>query len=241
MTETVWNGFRCIEFLFEGQEATLVFPKEANESKNWLLKTEYFNAFPKFEIEMLNRGWHLAYVDNITRWCLEEDLDRKKRFADFLSTEYGLYRKCVPVGMSCGGLVAVKFAAKYPECVSALYLDAPVMNLLSCPAGLGKASDSNMLPEFIRATGIELSRLICYREHPIDKMHLLLENNIPVILLYGADDTTVPYEENGALLEKYYKENNGTIVVIGKENCGHHPHGLDDNAPIIEFVEKFSE
>jgi len=32
--------------------------------------------------------------------------------------------------MSCGGLFAVKLAVKYPECVSALYLDAPVMHPL---------------------------------------------------------------------------------------------------------------
>jgi pimeloyl-ACP methyl ester carboxylesterase len=141
--------------------------------------------------------------------------------------------------MSCGGLVAVNFAAKYPEHVSALYLDAPVMNLLSCPAGLGKA-DNGMLPEFIKATGMSLSELICYREHPIDKMQLLLENRIPVILLYGDSDNIVPYEENGAVLEKYYRENGGTIVSIGRVNCAHHPHGLDDNTPVIEFVEKFS-
>ena len=33
MTETVWNGFRCIEFLFEGKEAILVFPKTENKTK----------------------------------------------------------------------------------------------------------------------------------------------------------------------------------------------------------------
>ena len=238
MNETTWNGFRRIDFEFEGREAILVFPKTPNTNKNWLLKTEYFDAFPNFETEMLNRGWHLAFIKNITRWCLDEDLDLKKRFAVYLSEEYGLYKKCVPVGMSCGGLIGSKFAAKHPECVSALYLDAPVMNFLSCPAGLGMAGD-DMMQEFIEATGMTLSQLICYREHPIDKMHLLLKNNIPIIMVYGDSDDIVPYSENGAILEKYYRENGGTIVTIGKENCGHHPHGLSDSTPIIEFVEKY--
>lgn len=238
MKETLWNGFKRIDFTFEGKEAILVFPKTANENKNWLLKTVYFEAFPNFQIEMLNRGWHLAYVKNITRWCLDEDLDIKKRFVEYLHEKYGLYEKCVPVGMSCGGLVASKFAAKYPECVSALYLDAPVMNLLSCPAGIGIAGDS-MLEEFIGATGMSLSELICYREHPIDKMPQLLKNNIPIIMIYGDSDPVVPYCENGAILERFYRENGGTIVVIGKAGCEHHPHGLDDNTPIIEFVEKY--
>lgn len=239
MTESIWNGFKRLDFEFEGRAATLVFPQKANRRKNWLLKTEYFGAFPSFEIEMLRRGWHLAYIKNVTRWCLEEDLDLKKRFADFLSEQFGLYEKCVPVGMSCGGLIAVKFAAKHPQKVSALYLDAPVMNFLSCPAGLGKAGNG-MMAEFTQATGMGLPELICYREHPIDKMHFLLENKIPVILVYGDSDDVVPYDENGALLEKYYLENGAVIVAIGKENCGHHPHGLTNNTPIVRFVEKFS-
>ena len=240
MTESLWNGFRRIDFEFEGREAILVFPDKPNEKKNWLFKTEYFHAFVDYEVEMVKRGWHLAYIQNITRWCKEEDLDTKKQFCDFLQSEYGLYEKCVPVGMSCGGLIGCKFAAKYPGYVSALYLDAPVMNYLSCPAGLGKGTDS-MWQEFQEAMGMDLAELICYREHPIDKMHILLENNIPIIMVYGDSDDIVPYDENGAILEKFYRENGGTIITIGKKNCGHHPHGLTDHTPLIEFAETYSK
>ena len=230
-----WNGFKQIIFDFEDREAILVFPKDEDKTDKWLFKTEYFNAFPAFEIEMIKRGWHLAYVANKTRWCLDEDLELKKRFADFLIKEYGLHEKCVPVGMSCGGLIGTKFAAKYPQYVSCMYIDAPVLNLLSCPAALGQGTSEN-LPEFIEATGMTLSELICYREHPIDMMKPLVENDIRIVLVYGTEDTEVPYSENGAILEKYYREHNGEILVISKTGCGHHPHGLDDSTPIIDFV-----
>ena len=237
MNETVWNGFKRIDFAFEDMDAIIVFPNEPRREKSWLLKTEYFGAFPGFEVEMLGRGWHLAYVKNVTRWCLDEDLDRKARFAEYLHKEYGLSEKCVPVGMSCGGLIASKFAARHPARVSALYLDAPVMNLLSCPAGIG-APKGNMMAEFERAFGMSLTELISDREHPIDKIPLLLENEIPIIMVYGDSDDVVPYTENGAILERAYRAAGGELVVIGKAGCGHHPHGLEDNTPIVEFVEK---
>ena len=95
-----------------------------------------------------------------------------------------------------------------------------------------------MMQEFIEATGMTIADLINYRENPVDKMDILLKNNIPVIMVYGDSDTVVPYDENGGILEKYYKKNGGTIEVYGKKDCGHHPHGLSDNTPIIEFIEK---
>ncbi|MBQ2966770.1 MAG: alpha/beta hydrolase [Clostridia bacterium] len=237
MKESLWNGFKRIDFEFEGREAILVFPLKPNKNKNWMIKTEYFDAFPNLEIEMLKRGWHLAYIKNITRWCLDEDLDLKKRFAEYVANEFGLHKKCVPIGMSCGGLIASKFAARHPSYVQVLYLDAPVMNFLSCPAGIGKAGNS-MMQEFVDATGMNLIDLINYRENPVDKLDILIQNNIPVVMVYGDSDEVVPYDENGQILEKYYRKNNGNIVVFGKENCGHHPHGLTDNTAIIEFIEK---
>ena len=235
--ESEWRGFKRIDFKFEGRDAILVFPRKANAEKNWLLKTEYFGAFQNFECVMVTRGWHLAFIKNVTRWCLDEDLDLKARFAKALSEEFGLYEKCLPVGMSCGGLIAVKLAARHPECVSALYLDAPVMNLLSCPAGLGKADDS-MLAEFVDAMGISPIELLSYRDNPIDKMHILLENKIPVFIVYGGADDVVPYDENGEILERYYRENGGVIETVGKPDCGHHPHGLEDSTPLIKFAEE---
>jgi pimeloyl-ACP methyl ester carboxylesterase len=129
------------------------------------------------------------------------------------------------------------YTAKYPKDISAIYLDAPVMNFLSCPAGIGKAGN-DMMQEFIDATGMNLIDLINYRENPVDKMDILIQNNIPVIMVYGDSDDVVPYDENGQILEEYYRKNNGNITVFEKENCGHHPHGLIDNTSIIELIEK---
>ena len=38
-------------------------------------------------------------------------------------------------------------------------------------------------------------------------------------------------------IQYYYKENGGNIKVISRSMQKHHPHGLDDPTPIIEFVE----
>jgi hypothetical protein len=87
--------------------------------------------------------------------------------------------------------------------------------------------------------GVSKSTIVNFRKSPIDYMEPLIEHNIPVIMLFGNADNVVIYEENGKVLEDYYKEHNGTIKVIAKSMCGHHPHGLEDPTLIIEFVEKF--
>lgn len=234
-THSDWNGFQRLDFTFEGKDAILVLPKTAAEGNKWMLKTEYFGAFPGFELEMLEKGYYLAYVQNDTRWHSDQDDDRKARFSRFLQDQFGLNEKCLPVGMSCGGLQAVYFAAAHPECVAALYLDAPVLNLLSCPAGVGIGTDSLYL-EFVQKTGMTKADLINYRNHPMDKIPQLLESKIPVMLVCGDSDYIVPYKENGAVFFQRYTEGGGDITQIVKPRCAHHPHGLEDNTPLLEFV-----
>lgn len=229
--------FDNLEFEFENHIARLVKPNIESNGK-WALKTEYFGGFPALETELLNRGWHIAYIKNDNRWAESDDVARKVRFAEFISKEFNLNNKCALVGMSCGGLYAARFTCEAPHLVSAIYLDAPVWNFLSCPCALGDAEVS-LFEEYNTVTGRTISEMICYRECPIDKMDILLKNNIPVILVAGDSDEVVPYHENGAHLEKFYKENGGTIEVYVKKGCKHHPHGLENTSVVADFLEKY--
>lgn len=237
-TKGNWHGYGMIEIVLSGRAAKLICPKKARKDKKWLLKTEYLNAFPAFEIEMLSRGYYVAHIENITRWCLPEDTEARARLCEFFINELGLYQKCMMVGMSCGGMQSVYFAAKYPKYVAAMYLDAPVLNLLSCPCGLGVA-EMNFYDEYVNATGMTVSDLLNYREHPIDKIDMVIAEGIPAILVCGDSDHTVPYVENGKLLSKKYRASNTPFVEILKKGCDHHPHGLDDLTPLVEFTDKY--
>ena len=236
INKSLWNGFERIDFVFEGRNAILVFPEKPIEGNKWLYKTEYFGAFPNFEIEMLKRGYYLAHLENKSRLCPEEDTDMRPHFCDFLNERFGLNKKCLPVGMSCGGMQAVYFAAKYPQYIAALYIDAPVMNLLSWPLGMGECKDASA-EEFQR--DISVCEMLNYRNHPIDCKEKLLKSGIPIFLICGDSDKTVPYNENGKLLADYFEEKGGNLTKIIKPDCDHHPHGLVDNTPLIKFVEKY--
>lgn len=240
-TQSEWYGFRRIDFLFDGREAVIVFPHKARADMACMVKTEYFGAFPSAEVEMLSRGYHLAYLKNENRWGCDNDQHIKSKFFLFLISEYNMKDRFILVGMSCGGLHAVNFTALYPNMVSALYLDAPVLNLLSCPCNLGIAQNpSSMRDELTDAWGFTHSDILFFRKHPIDKLSVLSDHSIPVVLIYGESDFSVPYTENGIVLEDYYKQEGLRILSIGKPGCGHHPHGLDDPGIIADFLDKYA-
>ena len=81
--ETIWNGFKKIEFNFEGRRAILVCPHTPTKEHKWLYKTEYFGAFPNFEIEMLKKGYYMANMEKKSRGCPEEDTDMRPRSREY--------------------------------------------------------------------------------------------------------------------------------------------------------------
>ncbi len=232
-----YYGFEGLEFQFDNLPAKLIKPNVKPNGK-WVYKTEYFDAFPETQIEFLNRGYHLAFSDSYTRWAPDNDVERKINFIKFISKEFNLSKKCIPIGMSCGGMYAVKIGAIAPELIEAMYIDAPVMNLLSCPCDFGVAK-SGFREEYLKLVNTTLSDIISYRNHPIDVMHVLVENDIPIVMVAGDSDTVVPFVENGALLEKLYKEKGGKMIVHIKPGADHHPHGLDNPSIIVDEIESF--
>ena len=233
-------GFRQIEFHFNEKRAIVIFPSEANDNGKVVLKTEYFEAFPDLQMQFVKRGYTLIYLENTNRWGTDCDINDQYKFINYIAKEFGKENSAITIGMSCGGLIAVNLCAKYPESVNALYLDAPVLNFLSFPAkmGIGYDISEEAWKEFEGIYHITKSELLTYRNHPMDKLPILLNNNKKIYLVYGDSDHIVPFSENGLYLENYYKENGGKIIVEKKEGVGHHPHGPLNCDVVIDFLEK---
>lgn len=230
-----WNGFDLVDFDFEGKKAKVVFPKESKKGVYPAIKTEYWDAFPAVEIALLERGIPLCWVENESRFATKADSDRKARLIEYLSEQYGFSKKCIPIGMSCGGAHAINFAGDYPELIHRIFIDAPVLNFLSFPA---KPLFSKIWErEFTLAyPGIKRHQLLNFERHPINKAPILLEKKIPIIMVWGGEDQTVPYAENGALLEEAFAGSD-LLKVIKIHARGHHPHGLlGDQSEIVDFL-----
>lgn len=240
--EGLWMGYRCEQLQFEGYDAIIVFPEEGTANGYLAVKTEYWGAFAEWaEIPLLQRGFHVCYIRNKNRFGINEDLDRKARFIRYVQQTYKLQDKCVPVGMSCGGLVAVKLAARYPEMISCMYLDAPVINYMSWPCGFGIARNvPKDHTEIMGALGLnDIGEVLAYREMPLDKLSALVANKIPVVMVSGDSDQAVPYCENGRFLERAYRDGGVKIEVYIKPGGDHHPHGLADSKPVMDFIVKY--
>lgn len=237
-----WNGYNAEEFEFEGRKAIIVFPDNTDKKKSWALKTEYWGAFPDIEIMLLQKGYHVAYLKNASRWALDSDCALKARFACFLQQKYGLNKKCVPIGMSAGGAHAINFASLYPELISCLLLEAPVVDFASCPA---KGCDGPLVweNEFLTAYPfLDKNSVKNFYGNPVNRLHKLIENEIPAVLVYGDKDEIVIWQENSAKVIEAYSQNPNLLIVMLREGKGHHPHGfLDKSMPIVENIIKMAK
>ena len=74
--------------------AILICPKKARNDRKWLFKTEYFGAFPRFELTMLNDGYYVAHIQSNTRFASPDDIERQVAFFKFLHTEFEFSKTC---------------------------------------------------------------------------------------------------------------------------------------------------
>ena len=229
MEEKMFHGFKCFEFEFEDTTGIMVIPN-SNSNNRIAFKTEYWGDFPELEIELLKRGFHLLHMKNDNRLANRHNCDMKARFINHISKKYSLDCRCVLVGMSCGGAQAINFAAYYPELVSCLVIDAPVVNFLDFP-GKYNRYENIWDNEFTKAyPGVKRCDIFTLADNPINNVPKLIEEKLPVIMLYGTQDMTVDYFSNGKLLEEAYMENKELLTVIPRIYQGHHPHGLLDRS-----------
>jgi len=229
--EKSYKGYESISFDLNGYEGFIVIPSEIELKKRWIWRTEFLGDFDKADMTLVKQGWHLVYYKISDMYGCPMAVDLMADFHRYIVNEFGLSKKTVLFGFSRGGLYAINYAVKYPSKIAAIYLDAPVIDIQSWPK-----KGHTLRNECLKWYGFTESDALKYSLTQLDRANKLAEYKIPIIIVVGDKDQTVPYEENGKLFIEEYKKTHDDIVVIIKEGCNHHPHSLEDITPLINFI-----
>ena len=237
--KSLWNGFERHDFQFNGVKSILVVPHSPAKNSPWVWRARFFGHQPQADIELLKKGFHLAYCDVAGLFGNHVAVERWNQFYKMLTIKKGLSKKPALEGMSRGGLIIYNWASQNPDKVSCIYGDAPVCDIRSWPGGKGNGKGGGSVWESaLKAYGITDEESKTARVSPIYKLKPIADAKIPILHVVGAVDKVVPVEENSDIIEKRYKELGGDIEVISKPGIGHHPHALKDPKPIVDFILK---
>ncbi|MCE9592031.1 MAG: alpha/beta hydrolase [Planctomycetes bacterium] len=236
--ESTWEGYRKIDFEVDGRACFLVLPRSAATGKPWIWRTEFFGHEPQADLALLGRGFHAAYIDMQNMYGAPVAMDHMDAFFGHVTREHGLSSRVVLEGFSRGGLFAFNWAARRPANTACIYGDAPVCDIRSWPAGMGKGPGS---PEdwkrCVAMYGLKSKQDAArFRGNPIDNLEPLAKAKVPVLMICGDADKPVPFEENAAILAERYRALGGPVTMIVKPGVDHHPHSLVDPTPIVDFI-----
>ncbi|MDQ8183501.1 prolyl oligopeptidase family serine peptidase [Pelagicoccus sp. SDUM812005] len=232
-----FHGFAQYDFSLDGLECKVVAPREAAAGKPWIWRARFFGHAPNVDIALLEKGFHVAFVDVSDLFGSPAAVARWDAFYAFLTQEKGFSKKPALEGLSRGGLILYNWASENPEKVACIYADAPVCDFKSWPGGKGKgAGNPKSWERCLAAYGFTEAEALAYKRNPLDRLEPLALAGVPLLHVVGDVDEVVPVAENTAVLEARYRELGGSIEVIHKPEVGHHPHGLSDPTPIVEFI-----
>jgi pimeloyl-ACP methyl ester carboxylesterase len=98
----------------------VVAPKRAAVGHLWSWRGDYWDHEPQAEIELLNRGFFIVYVNHNpgSTW---------DAWYSFLVNKHGFSKKPAFVGMSKGGVYAYQWAVGHPDQVGCIYADNPAL------------------------------------------------------------------------------------------------------------------
>jgi len=107
----------------EGKRRCIVIaPKQAAAGNPWSWQCCYWDHEPQAEVELLRRGFHIAYIS--ANAALKPGKEWDAWYA-LLNGKHGLSAKPAFIGMSRGGEYAYTWATAHPDKVSCIYADNP--------------------------------------------------------------------------------------------------------------------
>lgn len=238
-TIDIWHGYRRHQFMVDGCRAWVVEPSQPLQGKPWSWCLQFPDEFTERTpaLGLLAAGYHHAHIAVGNTFGCPEAVSHFNALYQTL-TQAGLSGKVVLIGLSRGGLYAYRWASENPERVAVIHGDAPVCDMKSWPGGKGNGTGSKRdWAAAMRCYGFkDEAEALAYPRNPIDTLAPLAKAGVPLIHVVGDADDVVPVAENTAIVEQRYKNMGGVIEVIHKPGVGHHPHGLDDPKPVIDFI-----
>lgn len=103
----------------------VVVPKLPAPGNPWSWRGCYWDHQPQTEVELLQRGFHIAYISANATLKPGREWDA---WYEFLTDKHGLSSKAAFIGMSRGGEYAYTWATFHPDKVSCIYADNPGAN-----------------------------------------------------------------------------------------------------------------
>lgn len=233
-----FHGYTGHVFTVDGCSARVVAPKVPLPGRPWVWRTMFWDAFPGVDIALLNRGFYVAFIDVGNTFGSPDAMTHFDAFYRELTKTYAFSPRPALEGLSRGGLYAYRWAHVNTDKVGCLYGDAPVCDMKSWPGGKGKGSGSPSdwkiaIQSYHFANEGEM---LAFKGNPIDILSPLAAARIPILHVYGETDKDVPPAENTEIVRDRYMRLGGEITVIAKQDCAHHPHGLSDPTPVVNFI-----
>lgn len=235
-----WQGYPRYDFPVNGHTLTVVLPKSPAPGQPWCWEGEFFGHQPAPDVALLGKGFAIVYLNAPNLLGSPQAVAKWEAAYEYLVQLHGFHPQPAITGLSRGGLYAANFAIAHPHHVSCLYLDAAVLDIKSWPGATGKAKRSP--EEFARLLHVyglaDEAAVRAYPGSPVDNLAPLAKAHVALLNVYGDADDTVPWQENTGLVEPRYKALGGDITLICKPGGNHHPHGLTDPTPIVDFIVK---
>lgn len=217
------RGFTVQDTVICGRRAVFVVPKDANG--RWIARPAFIGAFAQVDDALLEQGWSFGLLDLMDEYATPDAQEAFTAFCDYGHQRYGLSEKVVLEGLSRGGWFSLVYAENHPDRVARLYLDAPLCDLTRF-----RNPHIQRAGEQWAAAGVPEEQFRTYARD-----HFARIKDIPIIVVYGAADPTVPFEQQFGTFDLSGCRD---LSIIGKTGIGHHPHSLSPCDTIVRFLAK---
>ena len=217
------KGFTVHDTVIQGRRAVFVVPEEANG--RWIARPAFIGAFAQVDDALLEAGWSFGLLDLMDEYATPAAQATFTAFCDYGHRQYGLSEKVVLEGLSRGGWFSLVYAENHPERVEKLYLDAPLCDLTRFRNQHIQRAEKEW-----EAAGIPADQF-----HTYAKDHFHRVKGMPIIVVYGAADPVVPFEQQFGTFDLSGCRD---LSIIGKTGVEHHPHSLSPCDTIVHFLMK---